>query len=53
VHGNWTPLSAATLADGDVPGVNNMFDVLREVVQKPLGVRALSAAPTTSSTRSG
>ncbi|MDT4971943.1 MAG: hypothetical protein QOG22_2086 [Pseudonocardiales bacterium] len=43
VHGNWTPLSAATLADGDVPGVNNMFDVLGEVVQKRLGVGALSS----------
>jgi uncharacterized protein (DUF1501 family) len=42
VHGNWLPLSAATLADGDVPGVNNMFDVLGEVVQKRLGVGALS-----------
>jgi uncharacterized protein (DUF1501 family) len=43
VHGKWTPLSAATLADGDVPGVNNMFDILGEVVQKRLGVGALSA----------
>jgi uncharacterized protein (DUF1501 family) len=43
VHGNWTPLRADTLADGDVPGVNNMFDVLGEVVQKRLGVATLSS----------
>jgi uncharacterized protein (DUF1501 family) len=42
VHGNWTPLSAGTLADGDVPGVNNAFDVLGELVQKRLGVGSLS-----------
>jgi uncharacterized protein (DUF1501 family) len=42
VHGNWTPLSAGTLADGDVPGVNNAFDVLGELAQKRLGVGALS-----------
>jgi uncharacterized protein (DUF1501 family) len=42
VHGNWIPLSAATLVEGDVPGVNNMFDVLGEVVQKRLGVGTLS-----------
>ncbi|MDT4933188.1 MAG: hypothetical protein QOK11_1080 [Pseudonocardiales bacterium] len=43
VHGNWSPLSSATLADGDVPGVNNAFDVLGELVQKRLGVGALSS----------
>ncbi|PZS34743.1 MAG: hypothetical protein DLM58_05180 [Pseudonocardiales bacterium] len=42
VHGTWLPLTAATLDDGDVPGVNNMFDVLGEVVQKRLGVGTLS-----------
>jgi uncharacterized protein (DUF1501 family) len=42
VHGNWIPLSAGTLDGGDVPGVNNMFDVLGEVVQKRLGVATLS-----------
>ena len=42
VHGNWTPLSALTLDNGDVPGVNNIFDVLGEVVQKRLGVGTLS-----------
>jgi uncharacterized protein (DUF1501 family) len=42
VHGKWTRLSATTLDNGDVPGVNNMFDVLGEVVQKRLGVATLS-----------
>jgi uncharacterized protein (DUF1501 family) len=42
VHGNWTPLAAGTLADGDVPGVNNAFDVLGELVQTRLGVSGLS-----------
>jgi uncharacterized protein (DUF1501 family) len=42
VHGNWTPLTALTLDNGDVPGVNNIFDVLGEIVQKRLGVGALS-----------
>jgi uncharacterized protein (DUF1501 family) len=43
VHGSWTPLAADTVADGDVPGVNNAFDVLGELVQKRLGVGALSS----------
>jgi uncharacterized protein (DUF1501 family) len=44
VHGKWRPLlSAADLADGDVPGLNNVFDVLGEVAQKRLGVGSLSA----------
>lgn len=42
VHGNWTQLSAGTLDQGDVPGVNNIFDVLGEVAQKRLGVGSLS-----------
>lgn len=43
VHGNWTGLADATLDDGDVPGVNNIFDVLGELVQQRLGVGTLSA----------
>lgn len=43
VFGKWTPLSAATLDDGDVPGVNNPFDVFGEVLQKRLGAGSLSA----------
>jgi uncharacterized protein (DUF1501 family) len=44
VHGKWRPLmSAADLADGDVPMLNNAFDVLGEIVQKRLGVGSLSA----------
>jgi uncharacterized protein (DUF1501 family) len=42
VFGKWSQLSAATLADGDVPGWNNPFDVLGELVQKRLGVGSLS-----------
>jgi uncharacterized protein (DUF1501 family) len=44
VHGKWRPLaSAADLADGDVPLMNNVFDVLGEVVQKRLGVGSLTS----------
>ena len=43
VHGNWTPLAADTLDDGDVPGVNNLFDVLGELAQQRLGVGALGS----------
>ncbi len=43
VAGAWTPLSAAVLDEGDVPGVNNPFDVFAELVQKRLGLGALSA----------
>jgi uncharacterized protein (DUF1501 family) len=43
VHGNWTPLAANTLDQGDVPGVNNIFDVLGELAQKRLGVSSLSS----------
>jgi uncharacterized protein (DUF1501 family) len=42
VQGAWTPLSASTLDAGDVPGVNNPFDVLGELAQKRLGVGSLS-----------
>jgi uncharacterized protein (DUF1501 family) len=43
VHGRWTPLAANTLDSGDVPGVNEVFDVLGELAQKRLGVGSLSA----------
>jgi uncharacterized protein (DUF1501 family) len=42
VLGRWTQLSANTLDSGDVPGVNNPFDVLGELAQKRLGVGSLS-----------
>lgn len=43
VHGRWRPLtSRSALADGDVPSLNNVFDVLGEVVQKRLGVGSLA-----------
>ena len=42
VFGKWTALSDASLDQGDVPGVNNPFDVLGELVQKRLGVGSLS-----------
>jgi uncharacterized protein (DUF1501 family) len=42
VFGKWSALSATTVADGDVPGWNNPFDVLGELVQKRLGVGSLS-----------
>src|SRR4051794_5521233 len=42
VFGNWTKLTAATLAGGDVPGWNNPFDVLGELAQKRLGAGSLS-----------
>jgi len=43
VHGSWTPLAADTLDSGDVPGVNEVFDVLGELAGKRLGVGSLSA----------
>jgi uncharacterized protein (DUF1501 family) len=43
VYGKWTPLAADTLDSGDVPGVNEVFDVFGELVQKRLGVGSLSA----------
>ncbi len=42
VLGKWTQLTANTLDAGDVPGVNNPFDVLGELVQKRLGAGSLS-----------
>lgn len=45
VFGKWTALSNATLADGDVPGVNNPFDVLGELVQKRLNVGLTGVFP--------
>jgi uncharacterized protein (DUF1501 family) len=43
VHGAWRPLSAATLTNDDVPGLNNPFDVLGELVQKRLGAGSLTS----------
>ncbi len=43
VHGKWTQLRADTLDSGDVPGVNDAFDVLGELVQKRLGVGTLGS----------
>jgi uncharacterized protein (DUF1501 family) len=42
VFGKWTQLSATTLDAGDVPGVNNPFDVLGELAQKRLAAGSLS-----------
>ena len=42
VHGKWTPLAADALDSGDVPGVNEVFDVLGELAQKRIGVGSLS-----------
>lgn len=42
VFGKWNALSDATLDDGDVPGLNNPFDVLGELVQKRLGAGSLT-----------
>ncbi|MCW2522894.1 MAG: hypothetical protein JWO63_1229 [Frankiales bacterium] len=43
VHGRWSPLSDASLDQGDVPGLNDAFSVLGELAQKRLGVGSLSA----------
>ncbi|HTZ44118.1 MAG TPA: DUF1501 domain-containing protein [Jatrophihabitans sp.] len=43
VHGRWQPLAANTLDGGDVPGVNEVFDVLGELAQKRLGVGSVAA----------
>jgi uncharacterized protein (DUF1501 family) len=43
VFGKWDALSAATLDDGDVAGLNNPFDVFGELVQKRLGAGSLSS----------
>jgi uncharacterized protein (DUF1501 family) len=43
VHGKWTPLaSAADLDGGDVPGLNDPFNISGEVIAKRLGVGSLS-----------
>jgi uncharacterized protein (DUF1501 family) len=42
VYGKWAPLSATTLEDGDVPGLNSPFDVLGELLQKRLNIGSLS-----------
>ena len=41
VFGKWTPLTAGALDDGDVPGVNNPFDVFGELLQARLGAGSL------------
>ena len=43
VYGKWNQLSATTLDQGNVPGLNNPFDVLGELVQKRLGVGSVSS----------
>lgn len=43
VHGRWTPLTGSVLDQGDVPGLNNAFDVLGELAQKRLGIANLGA----------
>ncbi len=43
VHGRWAPLTAGVLDSGDVPGLNNVFDVFGEVVRTRLGVSTLRA----------
>ncbi|MBE7188729.1 DUF1501 domain-containing protein, partial [Jatrophihabitans endophyticus] len=43
VYGKWDKLTASTLDDGNVRGLNNPFDVLGELVQKRLGVGSLSS----------
>ncbi|MDQ2835831.1 MAG: DUF1501 domain-containing protein [Actinomycetota bacterium] len=43
VHGKWSQLTANTLDGGDVPGLNDAFDVLGELAQKRLGVGSVSA----------
>jgi uncharacterized protein (DUF1501 family) len=42
VFGKWTTLTANALDDGDVPGVNNPFDVFGELLQARLGAGSLS-----------
>ena len=43
VYGKWNQLTANSLDQGNVPGLNNPFDVLGEIVQKRLGVGSLSS----------
>ena len=42
VYGKWSQLSAGVLDQGDVPGLNQAFDVFGELAQKRLGVGALA-----------
>ncbi|UQX89675.1 DUF1501 domain-containing protein [Jatrophihabitans telluris] len=42
VFGRWSALSEATVASGDVPGLNSAFAVLGELAQKRLNVGSLS-----------
>jgi uncharacterized protein (DUF1501 family) len=42
VFGRWNRLDSSALDQGDVPALNNPFDVLGELVQKRLGAGALS-----------
>lgn len=42
VFGKWRQLNASTLDQGDVPGVNNPFDVLGELAQKRLSAGTMS-----------
>lgn len=41
VYGRWNQLSEASLDSGDVPALNNAYDVLGELAQKRLGVGQL------------
>jgi uncharacterized protein (DUF1501 family) len=41
VYGRWQQLTAAALDQGNVPGLNNPFDVLGEVLQKRLSAGSL------------
>lgn len=43
VHGKWNQLSDQALDSGDVPGLNDAFDLLGELAQKRLGVGALGS----------
>jgi uncharacterized protein (DUF1501 family) len=43
VYGRWAQLNAASLLSGDVPGWNNAYDVLGELLQKRLGIGSLAA----------
>jgi uncharacterized protein (DUF1501 family) len=42
VFGKWNELTASTTDAGDVPGLNDPFDVLGELVQKRLNGGSLS-----------
>ena len=42
VFGKWSALTESVLDEGDVPGLNNPFDVFGELVQRRLGAGSLS-----------